>query len=80
MSELEQRLKEIDLHADQLTYEQAALVAGVPAETLRQWKSRGHLTPCGRDTDGRLLFYGIDVLRAEAKTRHRARRRFPQAC
>ena len=69
----------LDLQADLLGYADAATLAGVDAATVRQWKARGHLTPAGLDESGRPLFRGIDVLRAEAKTRHRAHRRFPQA-
>ena len=69
----------LDLHADLLSYSDAATLAGVSEATVRQWKTRGHLEPAGMDDFGRPLFHGIDVLRAEARTRHRARRRFPQA-
>lgn len=68
-----------DLHADLISVSESATLAGVDAATVRQWKRRGHLEPSGADEFGRPLFLGIDVLRAEAKTRHRARRRFPQA-
>lgn len=68
-----------DLHADLISLSEAATLAGVDAATVRQWKRRGHLDPAGQDEFGRPLFTGIAVLRAEAKTRHRARRRFPQA-
>lgn len=68
-----------DLHADLISVSDAATLAGVDAATIRQWKKRGHLEPSGADEFGRPMFTGIAVLRAEAKTRHRARRRFPQA-
>lgn len=76
--ELARRLEGIDLYEDRLTYAQAAVFVEVPEPTIRQWKSRHHLDPAGKDPDGRLLFRPIDVLRAEAKTRWHARRRFPQ--
>jgi hypothetical protein len=68
----------LDLHEDLVDYERAAEIAGVPVATVRQWKSRQHLRPAGLD-GRRPLFRPIDVLRAEAATRHPARRRFPQA-
>ena len=68
----------MDLHEDLIDYPKAAELAGVPEATVRQWKSRHHLNPAAYD--GRKpLFHPIDVLRAEAATRHLGRRRFPQA-
>jgi DNA-binding transcriptional MerR regulator len=78
--EIRRRLDGCDYHTETLNVLEAAVFAGVSEDTIRQWKRRGHLTACDADEAGRPLFYGIDVLRAEAKTRHRARRRFPQAC
>lgn len=62
-------LADIDLEHDRLSYPEAATLAGVPVETVRQWKSRRDLEPAGIDDNGRLRFRPIDVLRAEAKTR-----------
>ena len=69
----------VDLHDDLLTVSTAATLAGVTEAAIRQWKRRGHLQPAGLDHLGRPLFTGIDVLRAEAKTRKAGRRRTP-AC
>ncbi|MGY1773520.1 MerR family transcriptional regulator [Blastococcus sp. SYSU D00813] len=63
-----------DLHEDLIDYPEAARLAGVPEPTVRQWKSRHHLDPAGKDARGRPLFRPIDVLRAEARTRANARR------
>ena len=57
-----------------LSTAEAALFAGVQPETVRQWKARGHLAPASYGERGRPLYLGIDVLRAEAKTRAAARR------
>lgn len=67
-------LNGLDLHDDLIDYSYAATLAGVNEATVRQWKRRGHLHPAGMDEFGRPLFTGIDVLRAEAKTRRHARR------
>lgn len=74
-----------DLHTDLIDVAQAAELAfgwgKTPrdrrrlANTIRKWVARKHLEP--RDHGGPRggpRFYGIDVLRAEAKTRERARR------
>lgn len=64
-----------DLDLSQLiTVEAAAEHCGVRPVTIRQWVSRGHLTPIGRGPNGRLLFNVLDVARAEQATRERARR------
>lgn len=63
-----------DLHTDLISVADAATLAGVTDDVIRTWKRRGHLTPAGTDDYGRPLFTGIDVLRAEAKTRKHARR------
>lgn len=63
-----------DLHADLIGVSEAATLAGVTDDVIRQWKRRGHLKPAGADDLGRPLFTGIAVLRAEAKTRRGARR------
>jgi excisionase family DNA binding protein len=57
-----------------LTVEQAAEHCGVQPVTIRQWVSRGHLTPIARGVKGRLLFDVVDVAKAERATRERARR------
>lgn len=51
----------------------AARHARVRPVTIRQWVVRGHL-PADYDDAGHLVFKPIDVIRAEAKTRERARR------
>jgi hypothetical protein len=63
------QLHDIDLEHDRLSYPEAAIVAGVPVTTVRQWKSRRTLSPVAMDDNGRLRFRPIDVLRAEAATR-----------
>lgn len=63
-----------DLHHDLITVAQAAELAGVSEDVIRQWKRRGRLTPAGVDESRRPLFTGIAVLRAEAATRKAARR------
>jgi len=78
VSEATHDLLTFDLHDDLINAEMAAHVAGVTVETIWQWKRRGHITPAGLDEYGRPLYTGIDVLRAEAKTR-KAARRVPRA-
>lgn len=68
----------LDLHEDLVDYSTAAKLAGVPETTVRQWKSRHHLEASAMD-GRRPMFRPIDVLRAEAATRHLGRRRFPLA-
>jgi hypothetical protein len=63
-----------DLQSDLITVSEAATLAGVSDAVIRQWKRRGHLEQAGEEDLGRPLFTGIAVLRAEAKTRPRARR------
>lgn len=72
--EIRRRLNGCDYQTDHLTVLEAAIFAGVTEDTVRQWKRRGHLTPCGLDEGGRPLFVGIDVLRAEARASANARR------
>lgn len=57
-----------------LTVEEAAAHCGVQPVTVRQWVSRGHLSPVTRGIKGRLLFNVVDVAKAEKATRERARR------
>jgi DNA-binding transcriptional MerR regulator len=63
-----------DLHLDAITTTEAAELAGVKPAVIRQWKHRGQLAPIGETPAGRPLYRPIDVLRAEAATRGRARR------
>lgn len=63
-----------DLQTDLITVSEAATLAAVSESAIRKWKQRGHLEVAGEDDFGRPLFLGIAVLRAEARTRHRARR------
>jgi DNA-binding transcriptional MerR regulator len=63
-----------DLQRDLLTTAEAAQLAGVSVDVIRQWKTRGHLPAAGNDQRGRPLYRGIDVLHAEAATRKAARR------
>lgn len=71
------------LHDDLLTVDQSAELAGVSVQVVRNWSSRGYLDPAlgcrvwlrtFRTEAGRPRHRGIDVLRAEAATRRRARR------
>ena len=55
-----------------VTTNDAASVCGVDASTIRQWASRGHLTPSGLDERNRPLYRLIDVLRVARDTRQRA--------
>lgn len=64
-----------DLHVDLITVAQAAELAGVSDAVIRQWKRRGHLSQAGATLDGRPLFRGIDVLRAQAQLERKRRRR-----
>lgn len=61
------------------TAPEAAEAVGVTVHTIWQWKRRGHLTPCGMNREGRLLFRVLDVAKAENATRARARRSVPVA-
>lgn len=51
---------------------EAATHTGRSEAAIRQWRSRGHITPADIDTNGRPLYRLIDILRAERDTRHRA--------
>lgn len=63
------------------TVAEAAGHAGVTEATVRSWAHRGHL-PVARNTEGQEIrdehgrprFHPLDVARAEARTRDRARR------
>lgn len=68
-----------DLQTDLISVSEAATLAGVSETVVRKWKQRGHLPTAGEDDFGRPLFTGIAVLRAEAKTRRRARRELSSA-
>lgn len=52
----------------------SAGAAAVTPATIRQWASRGHLTPCGLDDRGHPLYAHADLARAERATRARALR------
>ena len=58
-----------------VTYAEAAAMCGVPEATVRQWKSRGHLTPAKTTPRAcfggkQLWFYASDVLRADNEARN----------
>lgn len=71
---------------DHLTTTEAALLAttwrrlvsagaaAVKPATIRQWRTRGHLAPCGLDNHGHPLYARSDLARAERATRDRALR------
>ncbi len=69
-------MQDVDLFHDELTTAQAAELAGVRPDLIRQWKARGYLSPCSVDRQGRPRFLGIDVAKAEHRTRvkHQSRR------
>lgn len=54
----------------------AANLVSVKVETIRQWRSRGHLEAKGLDEHGRPLYRWIDVVKAERATRDKARRTY----
>jgi hypothetical protein len=56
-----------DLHTDPISVAQAAELADVTDDVIRQWIHRKHLTPVDRTPGGRPLLLGIDVLRTKAK-------------
>lgn len=57
-----------------LTTSEAATAAMVSVEVVRKWMHRGHLPVAERDERGRPLYRWIDVVKAEHRTRERARR------
>lgn len=65
---------EISITDDDLTVEEAARLAGVDREVVRQWVRRGHLQVASRDPAGWRRFRALDVAKAERATRARARR------
>jgi hypothetical protein len=56
-----------DLHTDPISVAQAAELADVTDDVIRQWIRRRHITPVKRTPGGRPLLLGIAVLRAKAK-------------
>lgn len=52
----------------------SAGAAAVTPATIRKWRSRGHLKPCGLDHLGYPLYAHVDLARAERATRSRALR------
>ncbi|MDN5859941.1 MAG: helix-turn-helix domain-containing protein [Pseudonocardia sp.] len=62
-----------------VTTTDAANLAKVTVAAVSQWRRRGLLPVTDRDERGRPLYRWIDVARAEAKTRQRARRTFTGA-
>lgn len=66
----------VDLQTTRWTVAQAAEAAGVKPNVVRNWKYRGVLTEVGRDWRGGPLFLAIDVIRAEKRTREKARRTY----
>ncbi|WP_432193794.1 MerR family transcriptional regulator [Streptomyces sp. bgisy027] len=52
----------------------SAGAAAVTPATIRQWRSRGHLTPHGIDDHRRTLYTRTDIAHAEQVTRARALR------
>lgn len=65
---------QISIDDNDLTVEEAARLAGVDREVVRQWVRRGHLPVHHRDPDGWRRFRALDVAKAERATRTRARR------
>lgn len=65
----------MDLDLDELwDVKTAAGHARVHVMTISKWIERGHLVVAERDNRGRPKFHPLDVARAEARTRERARR------
>lgn len=52
----------------------SAGAAAVQPATIRQWRTRGHLAPCGLDERGHPLYARSALARAELATRARALR------
>lgn len=70
----------MDLDLDELwDVKTAAAHARVHVMTISKWIERGHLVVAERDDRGRPKFHPLDVARAEARTRERARRTFAVA-
>jgi DNA-binding transcriptional MerR regulator len=66
-----------DLERITWTTAEAAEAAGVTPDVIYQWKRRGKLTPVNRK--GWPRYRAMDVLRAEASTREKARRSYAAA-
>ncbi len=52
-----------------LTTPQAAELVGVAPATIRSWRHRGYLQPCGLDERYRPLYHPDDVITAEQQVR-----------
>ncbi|MFD7860964.1 MerR family transcriptional regulator [Streptomyces sp. NPDC059783] len=61
-------------HADRARQALTAGAAHIRPATIRQWRTRGHLTPRGLTDRGHPLYLVADVARAEVATRGRALR------
>lgn len=67
-----------DLTTALWTTDVAAARAGVSANVVRNWQYRGLLSPNRITPEGRPLYRALDVVRAEAASRRRARRSYRQ--
>lgn len=63
-----------DPTSETLTTRQAAQVARVSTDVVRQWAARGHLPVAERDERGWPRYRLVDVAKAEHATRRHARR------
>jgi DNA-binding transcriptional MerR regulator len=54
-----------------VTATEAAAIAGVTAQAVRNWKMRGLIEPAGLDERNRPLYRLADIVKAERKTRKR---------
>ncbi|AVJ50738.1 hypothetical protein SEA_OGOPOGO_99 [Mycobacterium phage Ogopogo] len=58
----------------QVTATEAAEQFGLTIAAITNWVRRGHLTPSGIDDRGRKTYRVVDLAKAEAATKRRARR------
>jgi hypothetical protein len=58
-----------------LTTTESATAAHVTTTVIRQWDTRGHITPAGRDPAGHPLYRESAILAAEKRTRRQRRER-----